>query len=105
MVPERKDRVQRNEVKTARIKDGQRDAIRTIKEDPTKMEKAKNCPNCGAPADGSGRCPYCGTVYEERQRYLLIQAEEQVTEIEQLYAEDRVYCEVRRIPPKITTGW
>ena len=23
--------------------------------------RAGNCPNCGAPPDGSGRCPYCGT--------------------------------------------
>ena len=23
--------------------------------------KAGNCRNCGAPPDGSGLCPYCGT--------------------------------------------
>ena len=22
-----------------------------------------NCPNCGAPVDGSGRCGYCGTAF------------------------------------------
>ena len=63
-------------------------------------KKTKNCPNCGAPADGSGECQYCGTVYEERQRYLFIPAEEQATEIELLYADEAVY-EVPRIPPKI----
>lgn len=24
-----------------------------------------NCPNCGAPIDGSGKCSYCGTVYRK----------------------------------------
>ena len=27
--------------------------------------KEVNCPNCGAPIDGTGRCPYCGTVFEK----------------------------------------
>lgn len=26
-----------------------------------------NCRNCGAPPDGSGRCPYCGTASGERR--------------------------------------
>ena len=26
-----------------------------------------NCRNCGAPPDGSGRCPYCGTASNERR--------------------------------------
>ena len=68
-------------------------------------KKAKRCPNCGAPADGSGKCQYCGTVYEERQRFLFIPAEEQVTEIVPLYADDRlVCCDVRQIPPECTAG-
>lgn len=24
-----------------------------------------NCPNCGAPKDGSGTCAYCGTRYSQ----------------------------------------
>ncbi len=64
-------------------------------------KKAKNCPNCGAPADGSGRCPYCGTVHEERQRYLFIPAEGLVTEIEQSYADGVLVYEAPRIRPKI----
>jgi len=26
-----------------------------------------NCPNCGAPLDGSGTCSYCGTVFEVKK--------------------------------------
>ena len=26
-----------------------------------------NCPNCGAPLDGSGKCKYCGTTFEEQR--------------------------------------
>lgn len=28
------------------------------------MQKEYSCPNCGAPLDGTGRCSYCGTVFE-----------------------------------------
>ena len=38
-----------------------------------------NCKNCGAPPDGSGRCPYCGTSTDaQNQRvesYIEISAE------------------------------
>ena len=27
------------------------------------MSETINCKNCGAPLDGSGKCPYCGSVY------------------------------------------
>lgn len=29
--------------------------------------KDGNCRNCGAPPDGSGRCPYCGTKQRSRR--------------------------------------
>lgn len=30
-----------------------------------------NCPNCGAPIDGSGHCSYCGGSYEIERDYHL----------------------------------
>lgn len=38
-----------------------------------------NCRNCGAPQNGSGQCPYCGTITEAQNKsfesYIEISAE------------------------------
>ena len=31
-----------------------------------------NCPNCGAPLHGYGRCEYCGTVIQQPLQFLTI---------------------------------
>lgn len=35
--------------------------------------KDGNCRNCGAPPDGSGRCPYCGTRRRSRKLHSSIE--------------------------------
>ena len=36
------------------------------------MKYLTNCPNCGAPLKGFGRCDYCGTVIEHPMQMLVV---------------------------------
>ena len=58
--------------------------------------KDGNCRNCGAPPDGSGQCPYCGTRRRNRRLHsgkeyyaggILVYSEE--------YGEDKAISEVK----------
>lgn len=38
----------------------------------SRYDYATNCPNCGAPLRGYGRCEYCGTVINQPLQFLTI---------------------------------